>query len=756
MRRYIPRVVIMVLVAVTYLVGGLEPLEYLLMDLRFSLVERDTSRQLIFVEIDERSLRLLDVWPWPRSYHADLIDRLRESGARNIAVDVDFSSRSTPEADAKLEAALKRAEGQVILPAFKQYTGWERKVSSLAETGPLPRFAKWARLGSVVMQPETDSLVHRVSTSLYWGGQDLPSFPVLLAGGGALAPETFHIDYGIRLETLPRISYVDVLRGEFPARLFQDRDVIVGASAIELGDYLAVPRHVAVPGPALIALSAETFRQNRALRRTGEVPTLAVLALLTLLSAPFFAAWSWHRGLLVLSGGSVGLFAATVGLQKALPVSMDIVPWLVAPWLCYGQSMLALIDRQTLRIFRQRMAVLHRGAMMRRFVESSFDGIIAIDPQGKITIFNEAAEELLGYDAAEMIGKTCDDLFEFGGSNGDRDSFKISHLQSSDASVHRLREGVAHCKDGSTFVMEISIRAAELQISKNPLEQRETPRRHHFLTFRDITKRRLLEDAQRKAAEEAIAANRAKSEFMAAISHELRTPLNAIIGFSEMLKDELLGPIENEQYKSYSEEIHSSGNHLLAIINDIIDIAKIEAGTTTIEENLVDPVQVAESSISLISVRPEAKNLSISISREATTRYLLADARALKQILLNLLSNAVKFTEQGSVEVRIGTAPDGWMVIAVSDTGIGIPEDEIGNLTQPFYQVDSTLARKFEGTGLGLALSKSLMELHQGELTIESVDGQGTTVSCRFPPERVDTIAIQQNTDGDIPAGTTS
>ena len=738
MRRFIPPLIVLGVVTAVYFMGGLERFEFRLMDLRFSLVERDASKQLVVVEIDERSLRLLNVWPWPRAYHAELIRRLHASGARNIAVDIDFSSRSTPEHDALLEQALIQAEGQVILPAFKQYSGWERNLSALDETGPLPRFAKHARLGSVVLRPESDSLIRRLMRSLDWGGMALPSFSTLLAEAFSAPAANQYIDYGIRLETMPRISYVDVLRGEFPPQLFKDRDVIVGASAIELGDYLSVPKYLTIPGPALIALATETLRQDRALRRTGELPTLAIMVLLTLSLAPQLAKWSWHRGLLVLGGGTVGLVGASVGVQTVTPISLDIAPWLLAPWLCYGQSMIALIDRQTLRIFRQRMAVLHRSAMMRRFVENSFDGIVVIDPQGQISLFNPAAESMLGYRAEDLLGKSPDHLFDFSGEADD--TFKISDLQDLEMPVPRLREGLGLRKNGATFVMEMTIQRAVLQISRNPLERREAPRTHHFLTIRDVTQRRLLEDTQRQAAEEAIAANRAKSEFMAAVSHELRTPLNAILGFSEMIRDELLGPIENEQYKIYSADIYSSGSQLLTIINDILDIAKIEAGNTRLQEALVDIEQVVEASIQLIRGRPEADGLEIAGKYQADLPALNADAKALMQILRNLLSNAVKFTEEGSITINAMTTENGSIDIAVSDTGIGIPQGEIEKLAEPFYQVDSSLARKYEGTGLGLALSKSLMALHGGTLLIESAEGKGTTVTCRFPPDR--TIAV--------------
>ena len=342
---------------------------------------------------------------------------------------------------------------------------------------------------------------------------------------------------------------------------------------------------------------------------------------------------------------------------------------------------------------------------------------------------------MLGYRAEDVVGKPPDHLFDF--SDDAADAFRVSDLQDLKTPVPPLREGLCLRQDGATFVVEISIRRAVLQLSRNPLERREVPRTHHFLAIRDITKRRLLEDTQRQAAEEAIAASRAKSEFMAAISHELRTPLNAIIGFSEMIKDELLGPIENDQYKAYSADIHSSGSQLLAIINDIIDITKIEAGTTTLQDELIDLAHLLETTIALISSRPEAEGLIIKDESEADLPSLRADTKAVRQLLLNLLSNAVKFTEEGTVIVKAAVLGDGALAITVTDSGIGIAEDEIDKLTQPFYQVDSSLARKFEGTGLGLALSKSLVDLHGGALLIESVEGEGTTVTCRFPAERV-------------------
>ena len=256
--------------------------------------------------------------------------------------------------------------------------------------------------------------------------------------------------------------------------------------------------------------------------------------------------------------------------------------------------------------------------------------------------------------------------------------------------------------------------------------------------FQDLTELKKAEEVLTQSVVRAETANVAKSVFLANMSHELRTPLNAIIGFSDLIQTETFGPLGSPHYREYSKDINNAGQHLLELINDILDLSKIEAEKEELYEEALDIPSAIGSSLSLVRQRAEKNNIGLELKIEEDIPKLDADERKLKQILVNLLTNAIKFTKPGgSVTVNAWCRPNSGFVFQVVDTGIGIAPKDIPKALSQFGQVDGDLNRKYEGTGLGLPLTKALVELHGGSLDLQSEEGAGTTVSVRFPAWRI-------------------
>jgi two-component system cell cycle sensor histidine kinase PleC len=240
------------------------------------------------------------------------------------------------------------------------------------------------------------------------------------------------------------------------------------------------------------------------------------------------------------------------------------------------------------------------------------------------------------------------------------------------------------------------------------------------------------------ARDEAERANRVKSEFLANMSHELRTPLNAIIGFSEILSEQALGPVSNPTYLEYIRDIHASGTHLLNIISDILDLSKAESSHVELIESDIDVAFNLQACVKMIAQKAEENDIELGSDVASDLPALRGDARKFKQIFINLLSNAVKFTPAGgTVTIKAWHNLKSGYVFQVADTGIGIALEDIPKAFTPFQQIDGALDRKYEGTGLGLPLTRSLSEIHGGSLDLQSELGVGTTVTVRFPAERI-------------------
>lgn len=355
------------------------------------------------------------------------------------------------------------------------------------------------------------------------------------------------------------------------------------------------------------------------------------------------------------------------------------------------------------------------------------EAVISIDEKGTIQLFNQGAENIFGYKGTEIVGYSIDVLLPERFRKVHRDNILRFHNESGVTGRMSLnREIYGLRKDGTEF-------AAEGSISKLTQGNDEI----FTIMLHDITERKQAEGMLRNAKEQAELANRTKSEFLANMSHELRTPLNAIIGFSEMILGRTFGPIGSPKYTEYVSDINESGIHLLNLINDILDLSKIEAGKDQLQEEFIEVPKVVESVRRLIGQRAADGGVTLSWEIPDNLPMLYADERKLKQILINLIGNAIKFSQPGDeAMLSVWCQPDSGFVFQVVDNGIGIAAIDIPKALSHFGQVDGDLNRKFEGTGLGLPLAKAFIELHGGHLDMQSVAGLGTTVTVRLPATR--------------------
>ncbi len=366
-----------------------------------------------------------------------------------------------------------------------------------------------------------------------------------------------------------------------------------------------------------------------------------------------------------------------------------------------------------------------RVAELSAVLDTATDGVVTVDGRGRILSLNKSAEALFGYDQREVAGELFTLLFA-----------PESHSPALDYLDGLIGGGVASLMNDGREVVGRGRQGGRIPLFMTMGRIAEGPDSKFCAVLRDITAWKKTEGElveARKAAEKASAQ---KSDVLAKSSHEIRTPLNAIIGFAEVMAEERFGPIENERYKEYLRDIHQSGGYVISLVNDLLDLAKIEAGKLDLDFVSVSLNDIALSAVNLL--QPEAQRGRVVLRSGLAPKLppVVADERSLRQIVLNLLSNAVKFTDAGG-QVIVSTAlgDQGEAILRVRDTGIGMDDDEIALALEPFRRVPTT--RKAGGTGLGLPLTKALVEANRAALTITSVKKEGTLVEVTFPPQRV-------------------
>lgn len=363
----------------------------------------------------------------------------------------------------------------------------------------------------------------------------------------------------------------------------------------------------------------------------------------------------------------------------------------------------------------------------RDIFENSISGIYQTTAEGKFISVNPALAQILGYkDTTDVLNSIHSIASQIYVRPEDRAFFK-NKLDREGRVVGM--ETQMYKKDGTKIWLVENARAVKDDNGEIL---------YYEGSLWDVTERHKTEEELKEAKLTAEITSRTKTEFLANMSHELRTPLNAIIGFSEIIKDEIMGPVENQAYKEYASDIYNSGNDLLRIISEILEVSKIEAGNRELNEGPVKLSRAVASCLVILKGKIEEQNLDITLDLPSDLPELIGEELVIKQILLNLVSNAVKFTPaEGEIKIKAYIHNSNKLVLEVIDSGIGMTAEELEKAMQPFWQANSSLARDTSGTGLGLTLVQSLARLHGANLQMESEKDKGTTVRLLFPEERI-------------------
>ena len=450
MKKYRPHFLVFCVLALILLTGMHNALQNALTDMRFGWFPRQASGKIVLVAIDPHSIETIGVWPWPRRLHADLIDRLESAGASDIAFDVDFSSPSDPAFDQALVDALQRAGGSVVLPAFMQLVGDSENGKTIFVNRPLPQFGEHAWPAVVNVAVESDGLVRRYSYGEILDGKFLPSMGALLAGKDKSKKEPLQIDFNIRADTLPTVSYVDVLRGDPVAlRTLKDKKVVIGATAIELGDRFNVPNGRVIPGPILQMLAAELILQNRMLHTSSNVVTWGGLGIIVFLMVVLWRRLTASLRVAVLVGLAIAAELGAIFLQAQLPIILDTSLWHVA--IAAYLAVLAL-DEIDFRALLGRIAEKR----FQQIAMSLGDGLVCADRNGLITVWNPGAVSIFGYEPEEMIGQPLDRICTLDDGAGKYAPFSILELPPEALEVPgcKVMELKGYRKNGQAFTLE--------------------------------------------------------------------------------------------------------------------------------------------------------------------------------------------------------------------------------------------------------------------------------------------------------------
>jgi PAS domain S-box-containing protein len=444
-----------------------------------------------------------------------------------------------------------------------------------------------------------------------------------------------------------------------------------------------------------------------------------------------FAEPDWEADAGRQEGGKLRLISAD-GSEFAVDAHLQRVPWHGGQALLLALQHVEAVAAPAVPVaevlpFRQpdRAALEEHIAEMRAIIDTATDGVVIIDNDGNVRSISRPAEALFGIDTDEIAGQPFTHLFAIESQRAARD-YLVGLSDNGVASVlNDGREVIGREAQGRFIPLFMTIGRLPNQSG-------------YCAVVRDITQWKRAEEELTQARAEAERASSQKTEFLARVSHEIRTPLNAIIGFSELMIDEKFGPIHNDRYKDYLRDINKSGNHVLDLVNDLLDISKIEAGQQEMTYEAVSLGEVLGEAVAMMQPQANRERVIIRSSFASRLPDVVADLRSMRQIALNLLSNAIRYTPAGG-QVIVSTAYEqsGDIVVRVRDTGIGMAAAEIDQALKPFKQINALKRPRGDGTGLGLPLTKAMVEANRARFAIHSQPGEGTLVEITFPSTRV-------------------
>lgn len=671
-------------------------------DLILTSKKSPITQQYLIVNVTTQDTSKLNANILPRHVLAETLTHLQDAGARRIMVDITLSEAFSSKSDPLLINAMKRL-------------GQDRLAIS---QGSDPKFTSHATFVDLALLTDSDGWTREVRTAHKNSGYN----PARWLAKGELSKKSAKVDLRYNPADIDRVSLTDIL--ENPSLNISGRDVIIST------DYILGSSRIQLPlsefngrSTAIVLGGQSVVDEYEQAAKTAWYATIGVALLLMSLGVYLASLINKFRFLILITFLMGGISVClNLGLIK-------IWGGQAHPIMHFSCFLIGIVVTTFYRLrLVQMIAGFFKGdlspeeAWAWRSHEDNLSPVILLDSVGKIRRLNSAAYDIKNLLEGDFGQKCFAELRNPTGGliltdeNGFARNFLLEHPNPAVA--------IMIIRDVTKTARQFDALEAEKRVMQKSIE--------------DIryTQNRALELAgtyqQEKIRVEEV--SQLKSKFLANMSHELRTPLSAIIGFSNIMQREMFGPLGDARYKAFAGDILLSGQHLLSLINDILDLSKIEAGKMTLHVESIQLSKLISLSLRIVQVLANDKRISL-IYDEVNLPEVKADPKIIKQVMLNLLTNAIKFTPEGgagAVRVAVLARPTD-TIISISDNGIGISQDDIERLAQPFEQVDTQDSKLQKGTGLGLALSKSMVELHGGQFKIESVLGKGTAVTFTLP-----------------------